>query len=253
MITHPESRDNSRFSRRIALAAIAGTGGLIGLSRLIGVKAFASDDHDTDKIDTPEDGKVAPLGTVPPGSMEVRIVDDDANGFQPQTISVEPGQSVTFVNLDDDPHTATGAAFDTGIIQPGEQVTVTLDQAGVHPYACQIHPVMTGVVEVPGAVGTPEASPQASPVAAAPDTGDGASVSIIDFAFEPAELTVSAGSAVTWTNNGAAPHTATASDQSFDTSVLNPGDNASHTFTEPGEFAYFCAFHPSMTGTVIVT
>lgn len=262
MLLRSGSENDPRFSRRLALALMAGIGGLLGASRII----TASDDHDDDShdnsghdsdhdddTDTHDDiGKVPPLGTVPPGSLEVQIVDDDADAFQPDTLSVMPGQSVTFVNLDDDPHTATGANFDTGIIQPGDQATVTFDRTGVHPFACQIHPIMTGVIEVldtaGSAIGTPAASPVASPVA----TSETTEITIADFSFNPAEITISVGSVVTWVNGGAAPHTATASDQSFDTGVIDPGAAASHTFGQTGEFAYFCAFHPTMTGTVIV-
>ena len=44
----------------------------------------------------------------------------------------------------------------------------------------------------------------------------GTAVSIVDFAFQPASIEVPAGSTVTWTNTGAAPHTVTADDGAFD-------------------------------------
>jgi plastocyanin len=260
MSPRSDSDNDPRLSRRLALALIAGVGGALGISRLISAddddNSGHGNDHDddTDTPDTPDDeGKVAPLGTVPPGSFEVRIVDDDADAFRPGTISVMPGQPVTFVNLDDDPHTATGASFDTGIMHPGEQATVTFDRPGVHPFACQIHPVMTGVVEVLGTVGPTVGTPVASPVASPAAVGASFEVTIADFSFDPSEITVPAGSVVTWVNSGAAPHTASASDQTFDTGVIDPGTEASHTFAETGAFSYFCAFHPSMTGTVTVT
>ncbi|MGD9713503.1 MAG: plastocyanin/azurin family copper-binding protein [Thermomicrobiales bacterium] len=246
----------SLFTRRLLLGMSAAAGTTVILSTLI---AQAKDDDDTRSDDSQHDasddeGKVAPLGTVPPGSFEVRIVDDDASGFQPGTITIERGQTVTFVNRDDDPHTATGAGFDTGIMQPGEQGTITFDVAGTFPYSCQIHPVMTGVVEVTDPVGGAAASPVASPQAATPAAlGAEHQIKIVDFAFEPQELAIAPGDTVTWTNVGAAPHTATATDQSFDTGVLNPGDSATQTFTESGEVSYFCAFHPSMTGTITVS
>jgi plastocyanin len=210
------------------------------------------DDHDDDRHDSSDDdGKVAAQGTVPPGSVEVRIVDDDADGFQPSTITVNLGQQVTFVNPDDDPHTATGAGFDTGIIDPGQQATVSFEEAGSFPFACQIHPVMTGSVQVRDAGGAVPGTPAASP-AASPAAGATADVTIVGFAFDPAELRVVAGTTVTWTNRDSVPHTATDGDGSFDTGTIDGGASGSHTFDAPGTFDYVCAFHPNMTGTVIV-
>jgi plastocyanin len=77
-------------------------------------------------------------------------------------------------------------------------------------------------------------------------------VSIADFHFTAATLTIHAGDTVTWSNQGPSPHTATASDGSFNTGVLNKGQTASHTFTKPGTFTYVCQIHPFMHGTVVV-
>jgi hypothetical protein len=76
-------------------------------------------------------------------------------------------------------------------------------------------------------------------------------VSIVDFAFEPATVTINVGDSVTWTNDGDAPHTATAEGE-FDTGILNSGESDSVTFNEAGEFDYICSVHPDMTGTVVV-
>jgi plastocyanin len=77
-------------------------------------------------------------------------------------------------------------------------------------------------------------------------------VTIADFHFTPATITIHVGDTVTWTNQGPSPHTATASDGSFNTGVLNKGQSASHTFTKPGTFTYTCQIHPFMHGTVVV-
>ena len=59
---------------------------------------------------------------------------------------------------------------------------------------------------------------------------------------------------MTWVNDDQAPHTATANDGAFDSGTLQPGQSFSFTFTQPGTtYAYYCAIHPSMTGTVTVT
>jgi plastocyanin len=87
----------------------------------------------------------------------------------------------------------------------------------------------------------------ASPVRAATHQ-----VSIENFAFMPASLTVQVGDTVTWTNNDDAPHTATADNGAFDSDTLATGGTYSFTFTAAGEFGYFCSIHPDMTGTITV-
>lgn len=78
-------------------------------------------------------------------------------------------------------------------------------------------------------------------------------VTIVDFAFDPGSVTVTAGSTVTWTNNGAVAHTVTSDSGAFDSGSLDPGATFSQTFDTPGTFAYFCSIHPNMTGTITVT
>ncbi|NMH93256.1 cupredoxin family copper-binding protein [Pseudonocardia bannensis] len=78
-----------------------------------------------------------------------------------------------------------------------------------------------------------------------------ATVSIANFAFAPAAITVKAGTTVTWTNNDSAPHDVRGGP--LQSPTLNKGGTFSHTFATPGTFRYICSIHPSMTGTVTVT
>jgi plastocyanin len=79
------------------------------------------------------------------------------------------------------------------------------------------------------------------------------SATIQSFAFSPNPLTIALGSTVTWTNRDGAPHTVTADDGSWGSSTLGQGGTYSHVFTSPGTYTYYCAIHPSMKGTVVVT
>lgn len=65
-------------------------------------------------------------------------------------------------------------------------------------------------------------------------------------------ITVNVGETVTWENQDAVLHTATAVDGTFDSGFLDQGESFSYTFTEVGEFEYFCLPHPWMRGKVIV-
>jgi plastocyanin len=88
----------------------------------------------------------------------------------------------------------------------------------------------------------------------APTAALAASVSITDFQFTPATVTIHAGDSVTWTNNSAAgtPHTSTSDNGAWDSGTINPGSSFTHTFATAGTFTYHCNFHPQMHGTVIV-
>lgn len=83
--------------------------------------------------------------------------------------------------------------------------------------------------------------------------GTGTAVSIANFTFQPAMLTVPVGTTVTWTNNDSTGHTVVADDGSFRSDTIAPGATFSHTFTTAGTFSYFCSLHTSMTGTVVVS
>jgi plastocyanin len=77
-------------------------------------------------------------------------------------------------------------------------------------------------------------------------------VEIVEFAYQPDPVVVQVGGKVTWQNEDAAPHTATADDGSFDTGTIDKGKLGSATFKEAGTFPYFCEIHPTMHGSVEV-
>jgi plastocyanin len=94
------------------------------------------------------------------------------------------------------------------------------------------------------------------------DTGGGggggaeaASVDIPEIAFEPADITVKAGTTVTWTNSDDIPHTVTKEGgpgAEFDSGDLDPGSTFEQTFDAPGKVDYVCTIHPGQAGTVTV-
>jgi quinohemoprotein ethanol dehydrogenase len=95
----------------------------------------------------------------------------------------------------------------------------------------------------------------AGPVAAGVDTikiGD----NNVEYGYFPSRTRVKAGTAVTFTNVGDIPHTATAFEKgkvgNWDTGLLEKGQSNTVTFSEPGSYFYICAPHPWMYGQVIV-
>lgn len=82
-------------------------------------------------------------------------------------------------------------------------------------------------------------------------------VDIKNFLYAPAAVTVPVGSTITFTNRDAAPHTATSGaspspDGVFDSGTLKQGASRTVKVTKAGTFAYYCAIHPFMKGTVTV-
>jgi plastocyanin len=109
-----------------------------------------------------------------------------------------------------------------------------------------------GIVAGFAAVGSPAPAPAAQ----------GASVFMVDnepdltrWHFDPAEVTVPAGSTVVWVNKGKQEHTATSdsgSPEKFDSGYTKGGAKWQRVFSRPGRFSYHCAPHPWMKGTVVV-
>jgi plastocyanin len=79
-------------------------------------------------------------------------------------------------------------------------------------------------------------------------------VTIVDYAFDPKDVTIKPGTTVRWTNTGQDKdgHSVTADDGSYDSGVLKEGDTYTHTYDAEGTFSYICSVHPSMKGTVVV-
>ena len=81
---------------------------------------------------------------------------------------------------------------------------------------------------------------------------DATTVTIANFAFSPNQVTITAGTTVTWVNNNSTPHTATGDGGEFDSGTIDPAGSASITFDTPGTYAYHCSIHPNMTATIVV-
>jgi plastocyanin len=77
-------------------------------------------------------------------------------------------------------------------------------------------------------------------------------VQITNFAFGPADLTVTKGTTVTWTNADAVQHSVVADDASFQSDALPKGTTFVAKFDSTGQFAYRCGIHPQMAGTITV-
>lgn len=91
-----------------------------------------------------------PIGSQVPGSTIVVIRNF---GFEPATVAVRPGATITWVNCDEagqPSHTSTAdaGAWSSPTLAPGQAFSRTFDQAGDFSYHCEPHPFMTGSVTV---------------------------------------------------------------------------------------------------------
>jgi len=83
----------------------------------------------------------------------------------------------------------------------------------------------------------------------------GTSISISGFAYVPANITVSVGTTVTWTNNDPVDHTVTTdpgAPVAFDSGTISTGSHFSHTFSVAGTYHVHCTIHTFIHGVVIV-
>jgi plastocyanin len=79
-----------------------------------------------------------------------------------------------------------------------------------------------------------------------------AKVTIDNFTFVPAELTVSVGTTVTWDNHDDIPHSVVEKNKLFRSKALDTEESYSFTFAQAGTYDYFCGLHPHMVGKIIV-
>ncbi|MFL6473710.1 MAG: cupredoxin domain-containing protein [Nitrososphaera sp.] len=228
-----------------------------------------------------------------PGTTTIAILQGSAvqgsPDFDPDEAQVPMGNKVVWDNQDTVPHTATAGtgpqdpnnakAFDTSIINPGEQSPAVelkgVSQGQSIPYHCMIHPYMTGQITVAAAAagggGGGGAASNASTGAAAPAAtgGGGPTINILEGAsvqgspdYDPDNLTAKKGDQVTVVNQDTVPHTATAgtgpqdpnSAKLFNTSIINPSESATISLAQanPGEVDFYCMIHPYMTGKITV-
>lgn len=120
--------------------------------------------------------------------------------------------------------------------------------------------------------------PAAPPPPPPPPGATTRTISMTDYSYTPATVTITAGTIVKWVNNGATSHTATSDEgvsPAFTTGTLvppgtttdpygepssTPGGSYQMTFSTPGTYTYHCTFHGgpgtvpgTMTGTITVT
>ncbi len=85
-------------------------------------------------------------------------------------------------------------------------------------------------------------------------SGEGLTIAMKDFKFDPKNATVKVGQTVTWTNEDSAPHNAVdEKGGAFKSELFNKGETYEFTAEKAGKIDYVCTIHPGMEGTLTVT
>ncbi len=78
-------------------------------------------------------------------------------------------------------------------------------------------------------------------------------VRMVNFAFRPKRITISAGTKVRWVDREGT-HSTTSNTGLWDSGILSPGGAFGRVFRKAGTFKYHCSVHPSvMRGVITVT
>jgi len=239
-------------------------GSIVGIAAATGIimwVAFGFVSPDTYMIPQQVEGpgeemvESAPEGPI----FAIKILKDSTKqgnpDYDPDVANVPQGYIIEWTNEDSLVHTVTssegfGEIFDSGIIDAGGVFKLdTSDlEIGEYEYQCSLHPYMiaTLIIEepkeptkvvIPEGAGTP---------------GEG------QIFFDPEVIDISVGTTVTWENQDNTVHTVTSgtsdvgADGMFDSEMMNAGDTYEFTFTNAGNYNYYCTFHPWMVGTVNV-
>lgn len=192
-------------------------------------------------------------------------IDIKSGTFQPSSITVPMGTTVTWTNHENTNETVTspGASFSSGDIPAGYDFRFTFLQPGVFSYYSKTNSSMQGVVVVTSPGGSMPSMGNMSGMNAAQPSPSGqnapafnpglnVNVEIKDFSFHPNVTTLVAGTTVTWTNNDSVSHTVTGTSGKFGSDALRQGQKFSYTFSAPGTYDYQCAIHPFMKGRIVV-
>lgn len=126
------------------------------------------------------------------------------------------------------------------IPSPTIEVFPTFQEATVSPIASSTAETLTPPVAV------------LSPTEGATPAATRVEVSILNFAYQPANITTDRGSTIVWLNRDTVAHTVTADDGSFDSGSIAPGDAFEQRLEKVKSYLYSCSFHPQMKGIITI-
>ena len=239
-------------------------GSIVGIAAATGIimwVAFGFVSPDTymipQQVESPEEEMAESVPTGPIYAIKI-LKDSTKQGnpdYDPDVAVVQQGYTVEWTNEDSLVHTVTssegfGELFDSSIIDVGGvfRLDTTDLEIGEHEYTCSLHPYMVATLIIeepkePTKIVIPEGS-------AVPEDGK--------IYYDPQTIDVAVGTTVAWENQDNTVHTVTSGnsdagpDGIFDSEMMSAGDTYEFTFSDAGNYDYYCTFHPWMAGTVNV-
>ncbi|HET7390720.1 MAG TPA: hypothetical protein VFJ51_07840 [Nitrososphaeraceae archaeon] len=183
--------------------------------------------------------------------------------FVPSRVNLHVGNTIKWIDTDTVSHTITSATFNglvwpQGSSQGPSTFSHTFDRSGTFSYFCQIHPYMTGVAFVDvqeterilnSTIGSSHfVNVRIEMLRNAAYTNNYGPYFIPSYALVPLNARV------TWENKDYVAHTATATDGSFNTGPILPGESYTIPIDHnPGSVGYFCQIHPWMQAMMYVS
>lgn len=212
-------------------------------------------DESAVNIEEPESAEVASSAPVFTINILKGSSEEGNQDYDPDVAKVPKGYIVEWVNTDTVSHTVTssedyGETFDSSLFDPGK--TFKLDTSklaiGEYGYMCVVHPWMSATLIIE--------EPKEDVTVSIPK---GAGIQQVGQTyFDPEVIDISTGTKVIWKNEDTTIHTVTSGtpdngpDGTFDSDMIASGSSFEHTFTEPGNYDYYCIVHPWMNGAVNV-
>jgi plastocyanin len=238
------------------IGAIAGMAAATGIIMWVAFGVVSPDSYIIPQVVVEEPTEdLTPAGPI----FAIEILKDSVTegnpDYSPDVATVQQGYVVEWTNADSAAHTVTssvdfGETFDSSLMSAGEVFTLDTNnlEIGEYEYLCIVHPWMTAtlIIEAPNEP-TKVIIPEG---AALPEDGQ--------IYYDPQTIDVTVGTTIAWDNVDNTVHTVTSgqppadTDGIFDSEMMTAGGIFEFTFTETGNYDYYCTFHPWMVGTVNV-
>jgi plastocyanin len=183
----------------------------------------------------------------PQAGASVSITD---SGFNPSTLNVTPGTTVTWTNNSSEERRIdelSNHIFRSDDLAPGDTFSYTFSTPDTFYYE-EDRDDFQGTIVVSGPTPTPSGG-LGSVTQVYMVSGDN---------FSPSTVYISTGTTVRWTNNDHEQHSTSSTNapvnDTWQSPDLDPGKSYEKTFLNPGTFSYLCTFHEDeMFGTVVVS
>jgi plastocyanin len=174
-----------RFDLRQRLLGLGVIGGLvtgvaavIAMSTAVGGVALLANSASSAPARSPAAAvaprSATPVAAIAPSASAAKHVMIQGYAYSPAALTVAVGDTVTWTNMDQAPHTVTVTSgpvkFASPTLQKGQSFTYTFTKPGTYQYYCAVHPDMTGTVTVQDKGAAP-----APPAEVKPTTPKGAS------------------------------------------------------------------------------